>query len=131
MIVDQAFARRMLERAIALGTVPTLDTAAVDDLMAIATITDGDTGAPSWTGVSLNRAASIGWQWKAGLTSDQYDLGGGVGKTLSRDQWFGHCMQLAADYAIGAKGVLDGGSSTSRIRSIPVISSTAGAGVLL
>ncbi|MDQ3540128.1 MAG: hypothetical protein M3440_05520 [Chloroflexota bacterium] len=106
---DPVFARRMLERAIAMQTKPTLDTAAVDDLMTIALSTG--TGGDPILGSDLNKAASIGWQWKSSLTSDQYNLGGGAGKTLTRDQWFSHCMSLAAQYAIGAHGVIDGGAS--------------------
>lgn len=129
---DPVFARRMLERAIAHQTKPTLDTAAVTDLMAIA-VTTGTGGGPNvYTGVGLNKAASIGWQWKSALTSDQYDLGGGAGKTLDRSQWFAHCMAMAASYAQGAQGVLDGGASgnvrRSGIDSIGLVSSTAVAG---
>ncbi len=129
---DPGFARRMLERAIAHQTKPTLDTAAVDDLMAIA-VTSGTGGDPDvYTGVGLNRAASIGWQWKSAIVSDQYDLGGGAGKTLDRSQWYSHCMRMAADFAAGAKGVLDGGAAgnvrRSGIGSIGMVSSTAVAG---
>jgi len=119
---DPVFARRMLERAIAMQTTPTLDTAAVNDLMAIA-VTTGTGGDPDiYTGADLNRAASIGWQWKDGLTSNQYDLGGGERK-LTRSQWNGVCRRNAADYATGFKTVIGDGGRRSGVGSIQLVSS--------
>ncbi len=122
IITDPGLARRLLERAIATTTKPTLSTVEVDDLMALASSVDAN-GATVYTSADLNRSASIGWQTKAGLTSDQYDLGGGTGKTLDRSQWFDHCMRLSASYASGAMGVV-GVTASSSYRSIPAVSST-------
>ncbi len=122
IITDPALARRLLERAIATTTKPTLSIVEVDDLMALASSQDAN-GATVYTSADLNRSASIGWQTKAGMTSDQYDLGGGTGKTLDRSQWFDHCMRLSASYASGAMGVV-GVSASSSYRSIPAVSST-------
>lgn len=122
-ITDAALARRFLERAIAHQTNPALDTATVDDLMTIAASLDTDGVTTLYTGADLNRAASMGWQFKAGLTSDQYDLGGGPGKTLTRSQWFDHCMSMSASYASGAMNVLGGTGTTRRgIGSISLVS---------
>jgi len=105
IVTDAAFARRRLEAALAMNTNPTLSPAQVDDLMVIAETNDVD-GNTVYTSASLNQAASAGWADKAGLTSDQYDLGGGTGKTLTRSDWHRHCSQMADDYATGRKGVL-------------------------
>lgn len=122
-LTDAALARRFLERAIAHQTNPALDTATVDDLMTLATSLDADGVTPIFTAADLNRAASMAWQTKAGLTSDQYDLGGGPGKTLTRSQWFDHCMQMSAAYAAGAMNVLGGTGTAKRgIGSVSLVS---------
>jgi hypothetical protein len=110
ILTDAALARRLMERAVAMTTNPTLDAAQVDDLMTLAESLDADANTV-YTDADLNRAASIGWLWKAGLTSDQYDLGGGQGRTLTRSQWYDHCTQLANAYGNGTLNVL-GGSGT-------------------
>jgi hypothetical protein len=106
-IDDAALARRLLEAAVAMTTKPALSAAQVDDLMVVAASLDADLNTV-YVDTGLNRAASLGWAWKAGLTSDQYDLGGGPGKTLTRSQWFDHCTQMSRSYASGTLGVLGG-----------------------
>lgn len=110
-ITDEAFARRMLEAA--LGGEPQLASERIDDLMILAVSLDDETFEAVYTEANLNRAASRGWQDKAALTADQYDLGGGAGKTLDRSQWHKHCMQMAAWYADGTFSVLGGGGSVA------------------
>jgi len=125
---DAAFARRMLELALGVTTKPALDPVVVDDLMMIA-VTMSDAGNPDiYTGAGLNRAASIGWQAKSALTSDQYDLGGGSGITLDRSQWFAHCMTMAALFGSGGRGVLDGGGTGTRRSGIGSIGLTTEVG---
>ena len=125
-ITDEAFARRMLEAA--LGGEPQLTAERIDDLMILAVSLD-ETFQPVYTEGNLNRAASRGWQDKAALTADQYDLGGGAGKTLDRSQWHKHCMQMAAWYADGTFSVLGGGGNvaggSSRKGGIGVIGLTS------
>lgn len=117
---DAALARRLLESAIAMNTNPTLTEAQVDDLMTLAASEDDDLNTV-YVDVDLNRAASLGWSWKAGMTSDQYDLGGGPGKTLTRSQWFEHCQQMSRSYASGALGVV-GGRRGGGIGSVSFVS---------
>ena len=109
-ITDEAFTRRMLEAA--LGGEPALTAARIDDLMILAVSLD-ENQQPVYTEGDLNRAASRGWQDKASLTADQYDLGGGQGKTLDRSQWHKHCMTMAASYAVGTFSVLGGGGNVA------------------
>lgn len=109
-VTDGEYARRMLEAA--LGGEPALSEERMDDLFLLATTLD-EQAQSIWTEETLNRAASRGWQDKAALTADQYDLGGGPGKTLDRSQWFSHCMRMAAGYADGTFSVLGGGGSVA------------------
>lgn len=53
----------------------------------------------------LNRAAAMGWEQKASLTSAYYDFQADGGK-FSRSQWFDHCMALKAQYEAQADGGL-------------------------
>lgn len=119
-IDDAALARRLLEAAVAMTTNPALSATQVDDLMVIAASLDDDLNTV-YTSGDLNRAASLGWSWKAGLISDQYDIGGGTGKTLTRSQWFDHCQRMSDLYRTGAMGVL-GGRRTGGIGSIGLVS---------
>lgn len=91
----------MLEASIGVGSTPDLSGAQLDLLFAIATVKD-DRGEDQWTSESLSRAAATGWQWKAGLVADQFELGAGSGKTLKQNQWFEQCMKMATNYATGA-----------------------------
>lgn len=103
VITDEAYAERMLRGA--LGGQPELSDPQIADLMTLATSQPED-GADVFTEYDLNRASSLGWQWKSGIVTNQYDLGGGTGKTLDRSQWFNHCMRMAAGYADGTYSVL-------------------------
>lgn len=104
-LTDAALARRRLEAALAMGTKPTLSSTDVDDLLMQAASTDAD-GNTVYTGEALNAAAASGWAQKAGMTSDQYDMGGGPGKTLDRSQWQATCERLAEKYSMGRLNVL-------------------------
>jgi len=108
IIDDAAFAERLLTSA--LGGTPELTAGQMADLMQLAA--DDEDGTTVYPAAGLQRAASLGWQWKASLTADKYDLGGGQGKTLDESQWFDHCMRMAAAYATGAMHVV--GTATSR-----------------
>lgn len=113
VITDEAYAERMLRAA--LGGEPELSEERIEDLMTLATsiaTVDGEI-VSLFTEQDLNRAASRGWQDKAALTANQYDLGGGQGKTLDRSQWHKHCMQQAAWYADGTFSVLGGGGAVA------------------
>ena len=107
-LIEELTARDFLERALAMNTKPTLASGDVDLLIDIARTVVDDI--PTWTGPDLNKAAAIGWTWKAGLTSDRYDLGGGGGKYLKQGDWHRQCREMADLYASGQRGVIDGGS---------------------
>lgn len=97
---DAVTARAMLEDAIALATKPTLATAQVDRAFNLASSLDAS-GNVVYLSKDLNKAAAWCWNIKAGLVSDQYSLGAGTGVTLTRDQWYQHCLQLAQGYGSG------------------------------
>lgn len=98
---DATTARAMLEDAIALSTQPTLSTQQVDRAFALASSLDTDGTTIVYQAKDLNKAAAWGWNIKAGLTSNQYSLGAGTGVTLTRDQWFQHCLTMAQAYGSG------------------------------
>jgi hypothetical protein len=72
----QQLARNQLSRMTAADEEPTLDDAALDDLLYSAQLEDGDGIAPSeddWTPTyDLNAAAAEGWRWKAARAASSY-----------------------------------------------------------
>ena len=92
-------ARQLLDRAAGADTKPTLAEADMLLLMDVAA-TDG-----VYTSAGLNKAAGLAWDWKSNLITDQYDIGGGSGKYLTRHQWWEMCRTTAEAYRIGAKTV--------------------------
>lgn len=117
---DAVQAKALLEQALAMTTRPTLEAAQVTLLMELAVDADA-----TYTAASLNSAAARGWMWKAGLTSDQYDIGGQGGSKLTRSQWFDHCREMAAAYGSGALSVTGEFRSGAGIGTIGMITSTS------
>ncbi len=71
----------------------------MDLLMTVAAV-DG-----VYTSAGLNKSAALAWEWKSNLVTDQYDLGGGNGKYLTRHQWWEQCRATAEAYRNGTKTV--------------------------
>lgn len=127
-ITDAAYAERMLRAA--LGGEPQLSEEQIADLMVNATSIATVDGliVSQFTERDLNRSASVGWQWKAAITANQYDLGGGAGKTLDRSEWHKHCIQQSVWFADGTYSVLGGSNvagGSSRKGGIGVIGLTS------
>ena len=121
-----ATVRVLLGAAIAQGSEPALTTTQFDALVTMAA--KDEAGVPTWSTARLNRSASIGWQWKAGLVAPEYaKLGGGPGKVLERAEWFNHCMAMSAGYGPGGGFSVDTSDATTTrgIGSMAVVSSTA------
>lgn len=112
-LTDATLARDLLQRAVAHETNPVLSVAEVDSLMTIATSLDVE-GVEVFTGADLNRAASLGWQWKAAKVAADFNVALPEGQRYDRAQAFEHFMDLAGQYASGAMSVL--GSSLSGAR---------------
>lgn len=112
-VTDAEYAERMLRAA--LGGEPQISDDQIADLMVLATTVEVMDAVivSKFTEHNLSRAASLGWQWKSGITANQYDLGGGPGKTLDRSQWFDHCMRMAAGFADGTFSVLGSGGNVA------------------
>lgn len=104
---DAVVARQLLERAVGMATKPTLAESDIDLLMSTVVV-DG-----VYTSAGLNRAAALGWEWKSNMVTDQYDLGGGNGKYLTRNQWWQQCRATANAYRNGDMTV-DGEAGTGR-----------------
>lgn len=104
-LTSAATARTLLERAVAWDSVPTLTTAEVDDLLVLAGSLDAD-DATVYAGRDLNRAASIGWQWKAGKVVNNFTTALPDGMKFNREQTYDHCMQQSAAYAVGTLSVI-------------------------
>ena len=93
---------------------PPLSAEQVDALMSPAASIAPATLGTVYTEADLNRAVATGWQWKAALTSDRYDLGGGPGRSLTESQWHAHCTRMADRYRTGSWSVLGGSGTRSR-----------------
>lgn len=107
-----ATALELLSAAVALEAKPTLALDQVNLLMLIALAGESD-----YTSAHLDRAAAVGWIWKSGLTADQYEIGGGPGRTLKRSQWHDHCVAMADLYSTGRASV-DGSTLISESSGI-------------
>lgn len=69
-------------------------------------VTYTESGA-AWAGAwDLNRAASLGWRWKAGKAADEFTFSTEV-SSYQRDQLQKHCLDMADRYARGAFGMID------------------------
>ncbi len=123
---DPVTARALLEDALALTTRPTLTLAQVNRAFTLASSLDAN-GVVVYLPADLNRSAAWGWGVKQGITSDQYDLGGGERK-LTRDQWFRHCGEMADAYRSGTRSVTGTNTRRSSIGSVGTVTSTAVAG---
>ena len=96
---DAALVDTLIRNALGPGSTPELEDEQYDALVDLA-MPDG-----IGDGESLQRAAVVGWGWKSALTADQYDLKAASGASLTRDQWFQHCLQMASAYRSGALSV--------------------------
>lgn len=106
-IDDAALARALLEAALATEAKPALTEAQVEVLLGLAGEVGGE-GAPRYTREGLNRAASLGWNWKTALVSEVYEIAAGEGRSLKRQQWFDQCREMARLYGTGEMDVLTG-----------------------
>lgn len=122
-ITDPVLARALLEQAIALATPPALDAALVDDLFTLAASKAADGVTTVYTMADLNRSAAMGWNQKAALVTDQYDLGAGAGVTLKRAQVFDHCLAMAQSYGAGVMSVTGESSRRAGIRTLGTVGS--------
>ena len=123
-ITDATDARTLLERAIAATSQPALSTSDVDLLLRLAESVDAN-GATVWTVDALNASAATGWTWKAGLTAENYDLGGGAGVALNESQWHKHCLGMARGYGSGEFSVTGASPSTARGTIGSIVQTTA------
>ncbi len=110
-------ARALLEDALALGTSPSLSPAQVNRAFDLASSLN-DVGEVIYVSAALNRAAAWGWNLKAGMTTNQYDLGGQGGSSLTRSQWHDHCVRMANAYGAGVMSVTGASTGRSGIGSI-------------
>lgn len=93
---DAALVESLVKNAIGFGSTPELDGDQIASLVTIAM--PGGTG----TSDTLQRAAVVGWGWKAGLTADKYDLKAASGAALTRSQWMKQCLAMAEGFGAGA-----------------------------
>ena len=104
-VTVEATARTLLERSVAWESVPVLTTAEIDDLLDLAS-SENDAEAIVYTGRDLNRAASIGWQWKAGKVASYFTTALPEGMKFNREQVYEHCIQQSVGYANGSLSVI-------------------------
>ncbi len=118
-------ARALLEDALALGTSPSLSPAQVNRAFDLASSLN-DVGEVIYVSAALNRAAAWGWNLKAGMTTNQYDLGGQGGSSLTRSQWHDHCVRMANAYGAGVMSVTGASTGRSGIGSIGLTTELSG-----
>jgi hypothetical protein len=126
-LTDATQARTLLEQATAWDSDPVLTSTEVDDLMDLAA-SENDDSDTVYTGADLNRAASLGWQWKAGKVAGYFTTALPDGMKFNREQVYEHCMTMAANYASGILSVIGTGlpgRRTSGIASVGLMTSTS------
>lgn len=100
--MDRTTALQLLRNMIAYTSAPTLPSGSDDLLLdnygavvdAAGLLPSDANWVPTW---DLNNAAATGWDWKANLIADRYD-GAVDGQSLSRSQWYDHCVARAKEY---------------------------------
>lgn len=113
---DAVTARTLLERAVQWEEAPTLTSAEVDDLLALAE-TDG-----AYAATDLNGAAATGWQWKANKVAGDFTLSLEGGVKFDRAQVLAHCERMRDAYLAGRASVI---GTPRRRGTIAVIETTA------
>ena len=100
--MDIETARARLARMVAADQEPTLDSDAIDELLAMAVRPDAaglisteDGYVTTW---DLNAAAAEGWRWKAAQVANRFDFGAD-GQTFSRSDFLKHCLEMADRYS--------------------------------
>ena len=98
---DAITARQLLDRAAGATTKPALGE---PDMLLLMSMAESEADGV-YTSAGLNKAAALAWTWKRNMITDQYDIGGGNGKYLTRSQWVEHCTQAAESYRNGSMTV--------------------------
>lgn len=114
--MDETAARDNLAAMVGMDDIPTISAVDFELLVTYAQIRDSAGVRPSDAGwvptYDLNRAAARGWRWKAAKIASVYNVSGD-GRSLSRAQWFDHCLEMVKLYSssslgtvvVGAQGV--------------------------
>jgi hypothetical protein len=126
-LTDATEARTLLELAVAWDSAPELTDIEVDQLFALAS-SENDDAETVYTGIDLNRSASLGWQWKAGKVAGYFTTALPDGMKFNREQVYEHCMTMAANYANGVLSVIGTGLPGARrsgIASVGLMTSTS------
>ncbi len=118
-LTDATLARTLLEKATAYDSAPVLTAAEVTTLLAQASSLN-DAGATVYSGANLNRAASIGWQWKAGKVAGYMTTALPDGMKFNREQVYEHCLTMATRYGTGELSVI-GTSLAGRRAGVGVV----------
>lgn len=98
-ITNPTEAEELLRAAISPDTDPVLSEDQVSRLLDLAEVNG------AWSIASLNRAAVLGWEWKAAAAAANFDAGVGTGKTFALSQVYEHCLRQASRYASGQASV--------------------------
>ncbi len=112
LYLTEAAARARLERAVK-GT-PALVVADVDILMVIARVEEPTLEQPL-PGYDIEKAAAVGWEWRAGQLAEQRSVGA-EGAKAENQQKFAHAMEMVRYYRVSG-AVL----STGKFRRTDVI----------
>lgn len=112
--MDETQARDSLAAMVGIEDVPSLSGEEFELLVIFAQIRDANGVRPSDTGwvptYNLARAAARGWQWKAGRIASVYNVSGD-GQSLTRAQWFDHCLAMVKLYSSSSLGTIQVGAT--------------------
>lgn len=90
-----------LKIMVAASDDPALSNDEIDLLIEKVSLVDSYGYAPThelWTGTyDLNRAASLGWKWKAAKVAGRFNFSD-AGASYSRSQMYDHCIAMSKEY---------------------------------
>lgn len=112
-------AEQQLRAMVSASEEPTLSDDEVTTLLALTAVMDSAGLAPThddWTATyDLNRAAAMGWEWKAGKVANQFNFSSEERSKYERSQVYNQCMASARAFKARIHGTanIPGGVATA------------------
>lgn len=112
-------AEAQLRAMVQASSEPLLTDDEITTLLSLTAVVDADGLAPThddWTATyDLNRAAAMGWEWKAGKVANQFNFSSEERSKYERSQVYNQCMASARMYKSRIHGTasIPGGVATA------------------